>query len=220
MTQPFDQEITALETRNAPTALTRANAQRASDDLARCLALKRALEAGKADDLKPLRERLDGQRRFWDALLERIGAIETTIKTTLLDWYRADERARIDAAQAAIDAERIVAAAEAQADAQAAGLPREQAEDLARVVGDQAALRAAELIAPSTPPTTIAGEHGRASIRIDWTFEITDEALVPREYLVIDTVTIARVVRATKDKTAIPGVRIIRRETIVGRSRP
>jgi hypothetical protein len=64
MTQPFDQEITALETRNAPTALTRANAQRASDDLTHCLTLKHTLEAGKADDLKPLRERLDGQRRF------------------------------------------------------------------------------------------------------------------------------------------------------------
>jgi hypothetical protein len=41
-----------------------------------------------------------------------------------------------------------------------------------------------------------------------WKFKITDVIKIPREYLIPDEKRIARVVRAMKDKTNIPGVEV------------
>ena len=41
-----------------------------------------------------------------------------------------------------------------------------------------------------------------------WKYEITNEALIPREYLMPDESKIGRVARAMKDKTVIPGVKV------------
>ena len=43
--------------------------------------------------------------------------------------------------------------------------------------------------------------------RTTWHFEITDEAAIPREYLMINEKKIGQVVRAMKDQTRIPGIR-------------
>lgn len=46
------------------------------------------------------------------------------------------------------------------------------------------------------------------TVREDWKFSIVDAALVPREYLIPDEKKIGRIVRAMKDQTNIPGVRV------------
>lgn len=46
------------------------------------------------------------------------------------------------------------------------------------------------------------------TVREDWKFSIVDAALIPREYLVPDEKKIGRIVRAMKDQTNIPGVRV------------
>jgi len=43
-----------------------------------------------------------------------------------------------------------------------------------------------------------------------WTYEITDESAIPKEYYVLDTQRIAREARALKGSLAIPGIRAIR----------
>ena len=55
---------------------------------------------------------------------------------------------------------------------------------------------------------------GGISIPKVWTFEITDEALIPREYLLIDESRIRRVVTALKKDTNIPGVRVFEQKRI------
>lgn len=47
-----------------------------------------------------------------------------------------------------------------------------------------------------------------------WVFEITDEDLIPREYLVVDETRIRRVVTALKGDTNIPGVRVFEQKRI------
>jgi phosphoenolpyruvate-protein kinase (PTS system EI component) len=47
-----------------------------------------------------------------------------------------------------------------------------------------------------------------------WTFEITDEDLIPREYLIVDESRIRRVVTALKGDTKIPGVRVFEQKRI------
>jgi len=65
----------------------------------------------------------------------------------------------------------------------------------------------AQLTALAAPPTPTA-----ISFRKTWDFEIVDPNLVPREYLLIDTVAIRKVGVATQGKVQIPGVRFFQKE--------
>jgi len=62
------------------------------------------------------------------------------------------------------------------------------------------AIKAAAPVMPDKPVADFA-------MRETWAFEITDAALIPRKYLVVDEVTIGKVVRAMKDQADIPGIR-------------
>ena len=53
------------------------------------------------------------------------------------------------------------------------------------------------------------------AMRDNWTFEIVDEALVPRDYMLVDEVKIGRVVRATSGKIEIQGVRIFNQPSMM-----
>lgn len=46
------------------------------------------------------------------------------------------------------------------------------------------------------------------SVRNRYDFDIVDANLIPREYLLVDTAAIGRVVRALKEKTNIPGIKV------------
>ena len=61
------------------------------------------------------------------------------------------------------------------------------------------------------PPIQVKAEIPKVpgfSVREQWTFEIVDEKKIPREYLLVDEVSIGKVVRAMKDKTRIEGIRV------------
>lgn len=58
------------------------------------------------------------------------------------------------------------------------------------------------VLTPSTPKLEGVQE------RVSWKFEITDESLIPREYLMPDEKKIGGVVRAMKGETRIPGIRV------------
>lgn len=60
----------------------------------------------------------------------------------------------------------------------------------------------AQVIIPKTTPK-VEGFHPRTN----WTFDVIDAALVPREYLCLDMVKIGKVVRAMKSATNIPGIK-------------
>lgn len=72
--------------------------------------------------------------------------------------------------------------------------------------------RAAMVQAPVVQ--TQAPKVGGISIPKVWTFEITDEDLIPREYLEVDLVRIRKVVTALKGDTNIPGVRVFEQKRI------
>jgi hypothetical protein len=61
---------------------------------------------------------------------------------------------------------------------------------------------------------TAAPKVAGVSIPKVWTFEITDEDLIPREYLIVDESRIRRVVTALKGDTKIPGVRVFETKRI------
>jgi hypothetical protein len=73
-----------------------------------------------------------------------------------------------------------------------------------------------EIIVVPQAPVVVAAVAG-AQIRENWTFEITDESLLPREYLVPDMTKIRGVVKAMKGQTKIPGVRAFDQGTVAFR---
>lgn len=66
----------------------------------------------------------------------------------------------------------------------------------------------------SAPPPKVDG----ISTRENWKFRITNEALVPREFLSVDERKVAAAVKLTKGNTQIPGIEVYREDTVVVRS--
>ncbi len=64
------------------------------------------------------------------------------------------------------------------------------------------------IVAPPPPITPKVETRGMAT-QTTWTFEIVNEGLIPRQYLTPDMVKIGGIVRALKDATNIPGIKVI-----------
>ena len=54
--------------------------------------------------------------------------------------------------------------------------------------------------------------------RIDYDFEIVDVTKIPREYMIPDETLIRKVIRASKGKVVIPGIKVIAKEIVVTRT--
>jgi len=167
--------------------------------------LKRVKDAQKKlDDLRRgITRPLDAAKKavmdFFRAPEERLARAESGIKRAMIsftdeqDRKRREEQARADE-QARKERERI----EAQA--------RKAAESGKIEKAEQLELRAATVVAPviQREPPKVAGINTREVPK----FEITDETLIPREYLAPDLVKIRAVVNALKSQANIPGVRV------------
>jgi len=87
---------------------------------------------------------------------------------------------------------------------------QEQAEE---VLAAPVVVEVAEVAAP-TPKVTVQG----TSTRENWTFEVEDASLVPREFLTPDAVKIGRMVKMLKGETRIAGVRVYDSGTVAFRT--
>lgn len=54
-------------------------------------------------------------------------------------------------------------------------------------------------------PTQVPKAEGVSGSKV-WKYRVTDEAAIPREYLMVDEKKLGQIVRALKDKTSIPGI--------------
>lgn len=114
------------------------------------------------------------------------------------------EREAREAAAALLGAEAKAAWAAAQRTEHADML--ETAEEAA-VVADKAERRSH---APVADLARVTGSHGGTSAAVTvWSYEIRDEALITREYFLLDTARIAREVRALKNGFAVPGIKVV-----------
>ena len=97
---------------------------------------------------------------------------------------------------------------------QAAERKRQEREKLARAEKLEKAGNVAAADAVLDMPTTEAAITVDAAPKVEgvsgrktWTYEIEDEKMIPRTYLMVDTVKIGKIVTAMKGETDIPGVR-------------
>jgi len=106
---------------------------------------------------------------------------------TSIAGFQKAEKAKADAAKA--EMERIQREAEAQAKAQA-----------------KATGQPVQAVVVFTPPVPQAPKVAGIGFTPEWGFQITDESLIPRAYLMVDEKKIRAVVKAMKGQTSIPGI--------------
>ncbi len=151
----------------------------------------------------------------WDAEQERLRLAE---QRRLEENARKEEEERRRVELERLEAERKAEEErlmEAAAAAEAAG-NKQQAEEMAaaaikatEVAQQEAATIQAEpvYVPPVVIPKTVPKMTGGPVFQKRWDFEITNEALIPRQYLAVDMVKIRQIVTALKDQTNIPGIK-------------
>jgi phage-related minor tail protein len=94
----------------------------------------------------------------------------------------------------------------------------EEALDTNTPEGDALAERILEEPTFTPPPPAVELEKTAGiSYTEKWNFEITDEKLIPRDYLIPDEKKIRTIVKAMKGATNIPGVRVFDEGTVIHR---
>ena len=155
------------------------------------------------ETFEPIRKKLEGAKKEVikqrDRHLLPVDEAKKAIKAKMISYDAEQERLR------KAEQERLQLEAKKKAEDEAI-----RAAEAAEAAG-KADVAEAIIEAPPKPPAvtlpkgTPAIEGFRTQTR--WDFEITDEKLIPRQYLVVDHVGIRKVVMAMKDDTNIPGIR-------------
>lgn len=166
--------------------------------------LARALAWWEDDFIGPV---VDGAHSLWKMLCDRRRVISDPLKqkkdraALAVGAYRlahkTDREMRED-----MERKRREKEAEDQRIADAVALEKEGKKE-----------QAAELIQQPiyTSPVTYAAPEKTKGVsdKMNWQYEIVNEALVPREFLTLDTSKIGAHVRTHKEKAIIPGIRIL-----------
>ncbi len=195
----------------------KASADKASELI---VAGKKLIKAIK-EYFEPMKKAADeSKRRILETERQELSKIEpivSELSTKVSRWLADEERRRREAEEAKRRAEMERLRLEAELEAKAREAERIKNESERRLVEDriidEVARKEAELQPVPDIPAPAKAEG--VSLRENWTFEIVDESLIPREYLIPDEVKIRKVVVALKDKTNIPGVKAINRPIIV-----
>lgn len=173
----------------------------------------KAIRKKITETFKPIKQKMDAakqevldQERAADAPLKEAEAL---LSPQIIAWNREQERIRQE------EERRLQEEARKQEEER-----RLQEAILAEQHGQkeeaEAIMETPVQVAPVVVPKSVPKVSGM-SIRDNWKFKITNEKLIPREYLKVDEVKIGQVVRALKSATNIPGIEVYNEGTVSGR---
>lgn len=137
----------------------------------------------------------DNEKKHLDPVEKAIGILKGKMTT----WYMEEQR-KVREQEEKVRQEAIRQAEEARL---------KEAEELEKNGEAEKAeeVLSAPVLAPVFKHQEVEKPKG-VSYRDNWKFKITDEAKIPREYLMPDQQKIAGVVKAMKKKTEIPGIEV------------
>lgn len=180
-----DTKEVELAKQQATKALTAANEMviaseedmvKATDVLSKIKSVAKLVKSRKEAITKPLNEALASARDLFRPIEDDATAAERVIKGKMLDWQNAEEKRK------RIEEDRIANRVEKG------------------TMKPQTALKKLGEIAPVA--TTTKGKVGEVKTMLVKKYRITDEAKIPREYLVPD---MAKIKEALKAGTVVPG---------------
>lgn len=160
----------------------------ATDDLALIAKLKNVMENKRKAVLFPLQDQVKAIQETYKMLMQPVEVADITTRNKILAYNKEQEDKRRE--EARINALRVEAA---EAESKLKG-------------GSKEAVELIE-IAPDVPKT-VSTDVGATSQRDNWKWEVTDFSLVPDDYKMINSGTLTPVVKASKGKITIPGIRI------------
>lgn len=173
----------------------------------------KAIRKKITDTFQPIKRKMDAakqevldQERAADAPLKEAEAL---LSPQIINWNREQEKIR-QAEEARL---REIARKEEEERQLQDAIMAEQCgnkEEAAAIM--EAPVQAAPVVIPKAVPKVTG-----MSIRDNWKFRVTNEKLIPREYLKVDEVKIGQVVRALKSSTNIPGIETYNEGTVSGR---
>lgn len=133
------------------------------------------------------------------------------------DFIDEQERARKEAERKRLEAEEKARVIADKAVEKADKLGVSGKDKAAALVVNEAHEKVNEILgaAPEVPDKL---DTSGLSIREDWKFSIVDASLIPREWLIPDEKKIGRIVRACKEQTDIPGIRVYCEKGVATRS--
>ena len=193
-----------------------------ADDLKKIKAKAKELNETRMSLTRPIEESKKKIIAFFKEPLDFLSRAEDAVKKAMIIWQQEQERLRREeeARLAEIqrkEAERLQREAAKEA-ARAESLKTDKAKAAAAAKAEElkAQAEATTAIAPTVESTV--EEVSGISTRKAWKFEIVDKEKLPREYMIPDEKYIGQMVRATKGRKEIPGVRIYSEDIIASRS--
>ena len=107
----------------------------------------------------------------------------------------------------------------AEAEARAASAKSAKARAAAEALAQEAAQRvdAALVTVTQEPMRGVRSEHATTGVRYEWSVEVVDEALVPRQYLVVDLPRLRAAVKSGVRE--IPGCNVFQKPVVATRTR-
>ena len=142
-----------------------------------------------------------------DSIAGPIDAAERIIKGRIADYVFEQRRT------AEQEQKRLQAIADAQAEAERRKAMA-AAEKLKTPELKEARIEQAQSIVAPVVQVAAAVPETKLSSVVTYGFEITDAAKIPAEYMIPDEKKIGAVIRATKGSMVIPGVKVLRRESV------
>lgn len=164
----------------------------------------KALEADRKNLTAPLLQ----IKRMWDDWFSQrtsgLENVKNTLDRAILDYENEDRKKREEAERKA----REEAKKQEESERKRLEAQAKKAQDKGNVEKANELRDQAESVYVAPKPVAERLPETKLQTRDNWTYEVENEALIPREFLVPDYVAIGRVARSTKGKILIPGIRI------------
>ncbi len=170
----------------------------ASDDLIIIRKVKKAMEEKRKEYLKPFQDHVKETNDAYKTLMEPIEEADKITANKMLA-FDVEQKRKIREAEA-IETERLALARREEE------LTGEHTIDLTPV--DK----------PEAVPERVRTGMGMTGQRDNWKWEVIDVTQVPREYLMINAGMLTPIVKASKGRLVIPGIRIYNEPIIAYRS--
>ena len=180
-----------------------------ADHLRMIKTMQKEVEAQRTDITKPLVQAQRAANDFFRPFADRLKRAEGSIKSAMSSWKAEQDR---------------IAREEQRKRDEAARKEREEAErkaEEARKRGRHSRAQQLEEQASETVAPVVQSEAPKTegiSYRKVWKYRITDEAQIPRKYLIVDERKIRQVVKALGGDAEIPGVEVFSEDEIAARA--
>lgn len=175
----------------------------------------RGLKQTVKDTFRP---HIQSANKLWKDLLadekkylEPIEAAEEIVENKIKEFIRVEEQKRLEAQRKADE----LARKEAEKEKARLLKQAEKLENKGNIEEAEAKMQEAATVTPFAPTveSKAVKQKGITTGKV-WKFEIVDESLLPREYLIPDEIQIRKQVTVWKEKASIPGVKIWSEDSI------